>query len=122
MVYKIGNTEDIKNLPSMTESIRERVSELARALSILYGKNRNVDSDDGGYILYVEPGTTAEELKQAFDYTSHTVEYISCDYTSSPPVLSVFYVLNNEFTVSIVMSADDAPDEIRKEIEEDCKK
>ena len=32
-------------------------------------------------------------------------------------LLSVFYVLNNEFTVSIIMSADDAPDEIRKEME-----
>ena len=116
MIYKIGNIADLTILPSMDPDIKRRITALARMLSGYYGEDRDVENFDGGYILYSDHGTTPEELRKVFDYTAHTVEYVTCDYHTVPPIITAHYIINNEFTVSIIMSMADAPDEIRNEM------
>jgi len=116
MIYKIGNIGDVKIFPYLPRRMCRMISGLASLLTELYGEDRDVDNSDGGFILYCEPRTSSEELKAYFDYSAHTMESISVE--PDFPILIAMYVLNNEYTVVIVMWTDDAPDEIRKEMED----
>ena len=72
-----------------------------------------MDLSDGGFVLYATPGTDCKEIKAYFDYSKHTVE--SADRFGS--LVVVMYLLHNEYVVLIIISEDDAPAEIIKEID-----
>ena len=112
MVYKIGNISDLANIPITDGKTFELLYHYARVLTHEYGEKRNIDTADGGYVLYCPPGTRREDIKAYFDYTMHTLE--SIDRFGS--LISAMYILHNEFVVTIIMSADDAPTELIKEI------
>ena len=113
MVYKIGNIPDLESIAITDANAYALLSQYARLLSYEYGEDRNIDTDDGGYVLYATPGTNSEEIKAYFDYTKHTVE--SADRFGS--LVVAMYILHNEYVVLIVMSEGDAPTEIIKEID-----
>ena len=114
MVYKIGNVADLDILPLIDDTALELLLHYARVLTIEYRENRNIDEDDGGYLLYAAPDTNAEEIKAYFDYTKHTPEYVD-KYGS---ICVAMYIIHNEYAVVIVMSIADAPEEITKEFVE----
>lgn len=114
MVYKFGNTSDLASLPSTDPVTLQNLYELTSVLTNEYGDDRNIDTDDGGFVLYVTPGTPAEEVKASFDYTKYPLEYVN----RFGPICCAFYFLNNEFAVTIVMSITDAPIEITDAFEE----
>ena len=113
MVYKIGNISDLESIVITDENAYALLSQYARLLSYEYGEDRNVDLSDGGFVLYATPGTNSEDIKVYFDYSKHTLE--SADRFGS--LVVAMYILHNEFVVLIVMSEDDAPAEIIKEID-----
>ena len=113
MVYKIGNISDLESIVITDENAYALLSQYARLLSYEYGENRNIDTDDGGVVLYATPGTNSEEIKAYFDYSKHTME--SADRFGS--LVVAMYILHNEYVVLIVMSEADAPAEIIKEID-----
>ena len=112
MVYKLANTSDLETLSLDDTVTRDVLLEFTSVLTSEYGADRNVDTDDGGYVLYAAPGTTPEELKQWFDYSTHTIEYVNREFRASPPLCCAMFLLNNDFSVVIVMSIEDAPVEI----------
>ena len=113
MVYKIGNISDLASIAIPDSKAYELLSQYARLLSYEYGEDRNVDLSDGGFVLFATPGTNSEEIKAYFDYTKHTVE--SADRFGT--LVVAMWIIHNEFVVLIVMSEDDAPIEIIKEID-----
>ena len=113
MVYKIGNVSDLASIAISDSKAYELLSQYARLLSYEYGEDRSVDEDDGGVVFYCTPGTSCEDIKAYFDYTKHVVE--SADRFGSLAV--AMYILHNEYVVLIVISEDDAPEEITKEID-----
>ena len=115
MVYKLGNIDDLKILPSpLDDNTFRNIYELVSVLTHEYGADRNVDTDDGGYVLYAPKGTNVEEIKAYFDYTKNAIEYVN----RSVDICCAFYLLNNDFSVVIIMSTADAPDEIKEAFEE----
>ena len=112
MVYKIGNISDLATIPITYGKTFELLYHYARVLTYEYGEKRNIDTDDGGFILYAPPGTKMEDIKAYFDYTKHIVEAVD-RYDS---LIAAMYILHNEFAVALIMSAEDAPIEIIKEI------
>ena len=112
MVYKIGNVSDLAKIPIASDKAKEILYHFARVLTTEYGGDRNVDTDDGGYILYALPGASDDEIKERFDYTQNILEYGE----AFEDVCYVVYILAQDYGVVIVMSVEDAPDEIKKEI------
>lgn len=115
MVYKIGNIADLSKVDSADEEAISILSYYAAALSTNYGEDRNIDDDDGGYILYCPKGTTNAEIKAYFDYTKYSLELL--DVITS--LCAAHYVLNNDYVVTIILSADDIPEEMIKNIKGD---
>lgn len=112
MVYKIGNICDLERIPTADSNTYDLLFDYVKILTYEYGEERNVDEDDGGYVLYVVPGTSMEEVKACFDYTKHTVETV--DRFGS--LCAAMYFLNNEYAVTIIMSIADLPAELIKEL------
>ena len=114
MIYKLGNISDLSMLPPTDHITWHNLYELTSVLTNEYGYDRNIDSDDGGYVLYAPPGSNVEEIKAFFDYSKHTVEYVN----RHDGICCAFYILGNEFAVTIVLSIADAPSEITEAFEE----
>lgn len=118
MVYKLANVSDLTAIPNMKPRTEAVLRELTSVLTYEYGADRAVDTADGGYVLYATPGTPVEEIKVYFDYSTHCIEYVNRDLKAEPPLCIAFYFLTNEYSVTIVMSIDDAPPEISAEYQE----
>ena len=115
MVYKLGSTYDMSILPKVNEYIYCKLNTLCSVFDIFYDKHRDIDNDDGGFVVYADRGTSAEDIKNCFDYSKHIPECIS--YEDNSDLCTVSYILNNEFTVILVLSKEDVPVEILKELE-----
>ena len=116
MVYKIGNMRDMAFLPLKNEEIRKAIDRQARILSDEYGEYRDVAKDDGGYIIYIEPGTNMQNAKKYFDYSKTTPEQVDVIETSTCKLYSALYLLNNEYSITIIMHESDVPKEILEEV------
>ena len=115
MIYKLGNITDLTHLPPLDETTYDMLYEFTRVLTDEYGADRDIDHDDGGYVLYAEPGTSSSQLKEGFDYTRHTIEYVN----RKDSLCAAMYILHNEYAVVIVMAIADAPVEISHAFEEE---
>ena len=113
MVYKIGNVSDLGMIPLIDDTALELLHHYAKVLTTEYGQERNVDTDDGGFILYAPLGTNTEDIKALFDYTKHIVE--SVDRVGQLYV--AMYILHNEFVVTIVGWINDIPTDLTEHME-----
>ena len=111
MVYKLYNTDDIATIPIVSDEALELLRFHTQVLET-YGKDRGEDSD-GGYVLYVPPGTSAEELKSVFDISTRTPEWVNI----YGDLCEITHLITNEFVVVTIMSIKNAPTEILNEID-----
>ena len=98
MVYKIGNLSDLESIPIPNKETYDLLYHHASVLTYEYGQERNVDTDDGGFILYCPPNTKEEDIKAFFDFTKHTVESVD----RYGELVVAMYILSNEFVVTIL--------------------
>lgn len=112
MIYKIGTIDDMRKIVFDSEDARELTYHYARILTYEYGADRNIDTDDGGYILYGTSGTTAEAIKSFFDYTQYEAELVH----QQGDTCSALFILSSDYGVVIITSLADTPPEILKEI------
>lgn len=118
MVHKIGTVKQVSMLKPQHPKIEETILLYAALLDETYGASRAIDHDDGGFILYAEEGTCADELLQYFDYTEWYTEFVYRLDTEPPFVVSV-YVTSNDFGVVIIIAEADAPKQILNQIKEE---
>lgn len=110
MIYKLSHISDLDDIEISDTVLYERIRKYLTILDTEYGTDRDVDEDDGGYILYCERGTRHIELLGWYDY-----EQDMCDYTQEIAGTGYCYstfILNNEYAVMIMPSIDDAPKEL----------
>lgn len=112
MVYKIGNISDLSTIPISDRETFELLYHYTRVLTDEYGQERNVDIDDGGFILYCPPNTKVEDIKAFFDFTKHTVESVD----RYGELVVAMWILNNEFIITMIMSVNSVPIELINEI------
>jgi hypothetical protein len=115
MIHKLGNICDVTKLKHINLSVKEALLDYTSVLTNFYGEDRDIDNDDGGYVLYAERGTTLEELETYFDYSRYLLEF--AEGSDSGEVITAVYLLGNDYGVVIVIHKDDAPEEYLKEME-----
>lgn len=80
------------------------------------GKDRDVDNDYGGYVLYAEPGTRDTEVLSWFDYEEYVLEYV--EYIDSvPEYCCSLYLTSTEYGVVVLTALADTPEEITDELQ-----
>ena len=109
MVYKLGTVEDMNKLPIIESTLHEYIKYLLLVLDTEYGTDRDIDNNDGGYVVFVTENTSDYEITEVFDFKNHSVEYVEIGETYSTAV----YLLNNEYTVMLIMPTKELPEELR---------
>ena len=109
MVYKLGTVEDMNKLPIIESTLHEYIKYLLLVLDTEYGTDRDIDSNDGGYVVFVTGNTSDYEITEVFDFKNYSVEYVEIGETYSTAV----YLLNNEYTVMLIMPTEELPEELR---------
>ena len=109
MVFKLGTVEDMKMLPQLEPSLRDYIKYLLLVLDSEYGTDRDIDISDGGYVVFVTGNTSDDEITEVFDFKNYSVEYVEIGETYSTAV----YLLNNEYTVMLIMPTNELPEELR---------
>ena len=115
MVYKLGNVADMSKLPSIDEKIRKVILDNLNILEENYGKDRDINEDNGGYILYAEPKTTVNEVLSYFDYEEYLPEHV-LQIDSTPSYCKSLYLTSDEFGIIILTAMDDTPEDVLEEI------
>lgn len=114
MIYKVGNIKEINNIPNLKEGEQQAITKFAKILTEMYGDDRDIDHDMGGYILFATEDTTEDEIKEEFDYSEYLVEYIE-EFDNN--TYAAVYLVSTEFAVVLIMSGDDFPAEIYDDAE-----
>lgn len=115
MVYKLGNVSDMSKLPSIDEKIRKVILDNLNILDENYSKDRDINEDDGGYILYAEPKTTVNEVLSYFDYEEYLPEHV-LQIDSTPSYCKSLYLTSDEFGIIILTAMNDTPEDILEEM------
>ena len=113
MVYKFAHVKDLKNLPITELRAVPLLQAILAVLDEEYGADRDVDEDDGGYVLYAKRGTKEDELKAAFDFSTKVWEDV--EYHGN--LVEIIYLLNNEYSVTLVMAVEDLPEDLKQGLE-----
>lgn len=114
MIYKLAHVEDLRNLLLAEWPVVPLLQNHLAILDEEYGADRDIDEDDGGYILYAQRGTNPMELLTWWDYERRPCESVE----QQGEYCFALYLLNNEYSVSLVMHKEDLPEILRKELED----
>lgn len=103
-MIKVAHVEEVKSLKLPQEVVRV-IKEIATILDTEYGKDRDVNGGDGGYILVMESKDEFKKLKDIYiDMEDVIAEYVDLikvtdgeDYTNS------LILLNNDFSISLII-------------------
>lgn len=107
-------TESLK----LPQEVVRVIKEIATILDTEYGKDRDVDGGDGGYILVIESKDEFEKLKDIYiDMEDVIAEYVDLikvtggkDYTNS------LIILSNDFAISLIIPVTIIPKRLLDEI------
>lgn len=115
MYYKIGCLLDLVKLPFLEQELWKHIYELTMALSSNYGDNRDIEENDGGYILLFLNYVDTAELKTMVNYQEHIPEYVTRIGKSN--YCEAVYLFSNEYAVSVILPVSKAPVEILEELQ-----
>ena len=114
MIYKLAHIDDVRMLPISEWRAVPIVKATLAILDEVYGEERKIDDSDGGCLLYASRGTKPNELKAYWNYEDRLCESIEVE----DGYAIVLYLLNNEYSVTLVMHEEDLPEMLRKELED----
>ncbi len=102
MVYKLGHEAEIGTLPfPVSGKLYDDLEEFLLVLDNEYGADRDVEHDDGGYVLLCTPGTKSSDIQRYFDFKAYVSDWV----TSTPhePRYTVsMYFLRDDFAVVLI--------------------
>lgn len=116
-MIKIAHVKGTESLRMPQEVVRV-IKDIATILDTEYGKDRDVDGGDGGYILVIESKDEFKKLKDIYiDMEDVIVEYVDLikvtkgeDYTNS------LILLNNDFSISLIIPVGITPKRLLDDI------
>lgn len=104
MVYKLGHEAEISSLPfRVSGKLYDNLFEFLIVLDNEYGTDRDVEHEDGGYVLFCTPGTTDSEIQRYFQFLGLVPEWV-IDIPHQPEYCASLYFLREEYAVVLVRS------------------
>lgn len=119
MIYKAGTVTQMVGLrDKIPKEVYFCALRLATILDGFYGEERNIDSDDGGILVFLETMADVEEfcrIHMRMDGNNHeAVEWVHCEAGN---YLNVFYLCNNEFGINVFLPVGIAPKNLLDEVD-----
>jgi hypothetical protein len=118
MIIKIGTyAEAMKYKNELPTAIFNIAKQMADILDENYGADRDIDNEDGGYILIINHPTDLITL--VTDYQLNILddgsEYVD-EINTEPSYLSLLFIRNNEFAIALLMPKSFAPDIVLEDL------
>ena len=102
-MYKAGTVKEILALKEkMPEEVYFEALSIVTMLDIVYGENRDVDKDDGGFVFVAE---NKDDLNYfGINYMKlekNLYEAVKLVRSKKEPYLNVFFLCNNEYGINL---------------------
>lgn len=98
MVYKLAHEAEISSLPfPVSGKLYDGLLEFLLVLDNEYRADRNVEQDDGGYVLFCTPGTTDSEIQRYFNFNG-----LMTSISHDPDYCASAYFLRDDYVVMLV--------------------
>lgn len=119
MLYKIGTvaeTNKIKN--NLPPEAYQEALRIAVILDDNYGADRDVDENDGGYVLIAETVEDVAAINERYiRLDSDTHEFVTLIKCEDKPYISVLYLCNNDFGISVLLPQSICPQILLNDLE-----
>ena len=113
MTTKVGTVEELlsvrQHLPPV---VYKAIYHIVRMLDRQYGATRNVETSDGGYVIFADCASDLGELA-LLNSPPEEVSYIA----PSREYINALFLLSNEYGINVIMPAGIAPVAILKELD-----
>ncbi|SHH84008.1 hypothetical protein SAMN02745135_02355 [Caloranaerobacter azorensis DSM 13643] len=122
-MIKIGHKREVENIKDLPKEVLGVIREIAATLDTYYGENRDVDNEDGGYVLIIESEEDIEKLEEFDIYLDEEIypEYVDrIKVEEGEDWINVLILCNNEFGISLIMPISIAPETLLYEISEEA--
>lgn len=122
-MIKIGHKREVKNIKDLPKEVLEVVTGIVAILDTYYGENRDVDNEDGGYVLIIQSEEDIEKLEEFDIYIDEEMypEYVDkIKVEEGEDWINVLILCNNEFGISLIMPISIAPEILLDEIIEEA--
>ena len=110
-MYKAGTVEELSHFEALID--RDVYREALRIVTMLddeYGPDRDIDNDDGGFVLIVENVQDISDIGERYmklDNRRHeAVDVVKC---WNKPYINAFFLSNNEYGINVFVPIDIAP-------------
>ena len=121
MLYKFGTATEIKPIKGkIPDVLFQTALNIVKALDDNYGIERDVDGEDGGYVLIlqnVQGITEAADLDIQLGEDIH--EHVNLIKCADGDYVNVLYLANNEFGINVFLPKDIAPQILLDDLEDD---
>ena len=102
MVYKLGHEAESCSLPyPVSGRLYDNLVEFLLMLDNEYGADRDVEQDDGDYVLFCTPGTTDGEIQRYFTFSGLVLEWVT-DIPHQPEYCASLYFLREDYAVVLI--------------------
>ena len=113
MLHKIGTLRETESLPcTLPEAVRNEILQSTAILDREYGADRDY-FQVGGYTLLAENSEDLSHVETIINLRQHPPEWVS----QIDGFVSALYVLNDDYSLLLLMPLSIAPDAIRNEME-----
>ncbi|QIB27928.1 hypothetical protein [Caloranaerobacter azorensis] len=122
-MIKIGYEREVKNIKDLPKEVLEVVRGIVATLDTYYGENRDLDSEDGGYVLIIQSEEDIEKLEEFDIYIDEEIypEYVDrIKVEEGEDWINALILCNNEFGISLIIPISIAPEILLDEISEDA--
>ena len=102
MIYKLGHTKDIDSLLVKADGrLFDNLFEFLNVLDNEYGTDRDINHDDGGYVLFCTPDTAEVEVRKMFNSPDYEPEWIE-KIDHQPPYCAALFMLRDDYAVVLI--------------------
>ena len=110
-MIKVGTVKELSQFEKMIDiDVFRAAMRIVTILDEAYGADRDVQNNDGGFVLIAENIQDISDIGQRYvklDNNRHeAVDVVNCE---DRPYINVFVLCNNEFGINIFMPVDIAP-------------
>jgi hypothetical protein len=125
-MFKAGTVAELKQLEvkgKIPEEVYQDALRIVTMLDEIFGEDRDVDFDDGGFIFIAESREDLEYFNQnCVELDSETLEYVELVSSATEPYLNAFFLYNEyEQGATLFVPVAIAPERIRKRFLDETK-
>lgn len=103
MIHRLNTQADTKKYKDWDERVMVQVRAVLGVLDESYGKDRNVQTSLGGFVLLCDRDTTRDELDEAVNLSYDLYEWADEIETDDETYVMALYLLSSDYSIVTVM-------------------